>query len=179
MWEDVGLTKPDFFGVAKAHGLWPTSSKQGFSNVLLKWGLGPVETDRHHRIRFANFSEAKTAPMSDSFNGAAAASRLNPIQLYIVPTAEHPLGWDYFQPTPADDSSTNDTHGKAAALKRDRPAAGAVADQDTAGLDDLPRGEETPSKRQAAASISYRALAKAKWAPPNTKKKARYDDAAD
>jgi hypothetical protein len=31
---------------------------------------------------------------------------------------------------------------------------GAVADQDTAGLDDLPRGEETPSKRQAAASIS-------------------------
>ena len=158
MWEDVGLTKPDFFGVAKAHGLWPTSSKQGFSNVLLKWGLGPVETDRHHRIRFANFSEAKTAPMSDSFNGAAAASRLNPIQLYIVPTAEHPLGWDYFQPTPADDSSTNDTHGKAAALKRDRPAAGAVADQDTAGLDDLPRGEETPSKRQAAASISSSSL---------------------
>jgi hypothetical protein len=26
IWEDAGLTKPDFFGVAKAHGLWPTSS---------------------------------------------------------------------------------------------------------------------------------------------------------
>ena len=88
----------------------------------------------------------------------------------------------YSEPTPAYDSSTNGTHSKAAALKRDRPAAGAVADKDTAGLDDLPRGEETPSKRQAAASISsssLTALAKAKWAPSNTKKNARYDDAAD
>jgi hypothetical protein len=80
----------------------------------------------------------------------------------------------YSEPTPAYDSSTNGTHGKAAALKRDRPAAGAVADKDTAGLDDLPRGEETPSKRQAAASISsssLTALANSKWAPSNTKKK--------
>jgi hypothetical protein len=33
-----------------------------------------------------------------------------------------------------------------------------VADQDTAGLGDLPRGEETPSTRQAAASISLSSL---------------------
>jgi hypothetical protein len=151
IWEDVGLTKPDFFGVAKANGLWPASSNQGFSNILFKWGLGPVETDRHHRIRFANFSEAKTAPMSDSFNGASAASRLNPSQLYVVPIAQHPLGWDYSQPTPADDGGTD---GKATALKRDRPAAGAAGDQDEAGLGDLFRSDETPSKRQAATSAS-------------------------
>jgi hypothetical protein len=93
IWEDVGLTKPDFFGVAKANGLWPASSYQGFSDILFKWGLGPVETDRYHRIRFANFSEVKTAPMSDSFNGASAVSKLNPSQLYVKPTAQHPLGW--------------------------------------------------------------------------------------
>ena len=152
IWEDVGLTEPDFFGVAKANGLWPASSNQGFINILFKWGLGPVETDRHHRIRFANFSEAcKTAPMSDSFNVAAAAARLIPIQLYIVPTAEHPLGWDYSQPTPADDGGID---GKATALKRDRPAAGATGDQDEAGLGFLFRSDETPSKRQAATSAS-------------------------
>jgi hypothetical protein len=92
IWEDVGLTKPDFFGVAKAHGLWPTSSNQGFGSILGKWGLGPVETDRHNKIRFANFSKAKTTPMGDSFNGAAEASRLNPSQINIVPTAQHPHG---------------------------------------------------------------------------------------
>ena len=67
IWEDVGLTKPDFFGVAKAHGLWPTSSNQGLGSILGKWGLGPVETDRHTKIRFANFSKVKTTPMGDSF----------------------------------------------------------------------------------------------------------------
>ena len=92
IWEDVGLTKPDFFGVAKAHGLWPTSSNQGAGSILGKWGLGPVETDRHNKIRFANFSKAKTTPMGDSFNGAAEASRLNPSHINIVPTAQHPHG---------------------------------------------------------------------------------------
>ena len=57
-----------------------------------KWGLVPVETDRHNKIRFANFSKAKTIPMGDSFNGAAEASRLNPSQIYIVPTDQHPHG---------------------------------------------------------------------------------------
>ena len=81
IWEDVGLTKQDFFGVAKAHVLWPTSSNQGFGSILGKWGLGPVET-----------SKAKTTPMGDSFNGAAEASRLNPSRINIVPTAQHPHG---------------------------------------------------------------------------------------
>ena len=145
--------------MAKAHGFWPTSSNQGFDSILGKWGLGPVETDRHNKIRFANFSsKAKATPMGDSFNGAAASSRLNPIQIHIMPTAHHPHGRDCSEPTPAYDSSTNGTHGKAAALKRDRPAAGAVADQDTAGLDDMPRGKETPSNRRAAASISSSSL---------------------
>jgi hypothetical protein len=55
------------------------------------------------------------------------------------------------QPTPADDGGTD---GKATALKRDGPAAGAAGDQDEAGLGDLFRSDETPSKRQAATSAS-------------------------
>jgi hypothetical protein len=96
-----------------------------------------------------------------------------------VPTAQHSHGWDYSEPSPAYDSSTNGTHGKAAALKRDRPAAGAVADQDPAGLDDLPRGEEKTSKRQAAASISWSNLGESEVGSIELKKNARYDDSAD
>ena len=39
IWEDVGLTKPDFFGVAKANGLWPASSNQGFINTSAPMGV--------------------------------------------------------------------------------------------------------------------------------------------
>jgi hypothetical protein len=61
----------------------------------------------------------------------------------------------------------------AALAKRDRPAAGAVADQDTAGLDDLPCGEEIPSKRQAAASISLSSLGESEVGSIEYQKKTR------
>jgi hypothetical protein len=104
--DDVGLTKEDFFGVVKAHGLWPTKDQQKIRPFLNAWGLGIVETAIHKKIRFANFSEKKKAPMNDAFTGAAAASKLNPSQLYVVPTAEHPYGWDNSKPSTTNDSGS-------------------------------------------------------------------------
>ena len=123
--------------------------------------------------RKAYHSVLQRAVLSPWRRRSCGSSRLNPSQIYIVPTAQHPHGWDYSEPTPAYDSSTNGSHGKAAALKRDRPAAGAVADQDTARLDNLPRGEEIPSKRQAAASISSSSLGESEVGSIEYQKNAR------
>jgi hypothetical protein len=45
IWNDVGLTKEGFFGVAKAHGLWPTKGQQKIHPFLNAWELENVGAD--------------------------------------------------------------------------------------------------------------------------------------